>query len=117
MSTHNHRVLSEFHLTPQQWAILFAASYFLPAPVDQFIVEAQLEADENFTVEELTRAFDECLSNGWIVRANETRTQEFAIELGSENALQPKEGIVLTEAGNKLKELVSHALLETVEID
>lgn len=117
MRTHIHRVLSEHHLTPQQWAVLFAASYYLPAPLEQFIVEAQLEADENFAIDELTKAYEECQEKGWICIADKNRIREFAVEPGSDDADYSKQGVVLTEAGHELKEVVAHALVDTVEID
>lgn len=116
MRNHIHRVLSQFHLTPAQWAILFTASYYLPAPVHQFVTEAQLESDEDFTIDQLSEAFDECLNKGWICSADETRILEISDEVNME-LHQLDKGIVLTDAGHELKETVGQAILETVEID
>lgn len=117
MRNHIHRVLSQFHLTPAQWAILFTASYYLPAPVHHFVTEAQLESDEDFTIDQLSEAFDECLKQGWICSADETRLNELADEADMEPVDHLEKGIVLTHAGNELKDTVGQAILETVEID
>lgn len=117
MRNHIHRVLSQYHLSPAQWAILFAASYYLPAPVHQFVNEAQLEANEDFTIDQLSDAFDECLKFCWICSADETRMHAITDDTNVESAQDMDKGIVLTDAGNELKETVSRAILETVEID
>ena len=118
MRNHTHRVLSEFKITPAQWAILFTASYYLPAPMNQFIIEAQLESDENFTSDQMMEAFEDCLDYGWICSADLMHNQQFdADEWEGDSSDRLETGILLTEAGNELKEEVSLAILETVEID
>ena len=117
MRQHSHRVLSEYRITPPQWAILFAASYYLPAPVDQFVIEAQLESEENFSTDELSTALDDCLRAGWICGADQTRIQEMSEDCEAFSIDHLENGIVLTDTGTVLKERVSQALLETVEID
>jgi len=118
MRNHTHRVLSEFKMTPAQWAILFTASYYLPAPVNQFVIEAQHESDENFSTDQIMEAFEDCLDYGWICSADHMSHQQFdADEWESDSSDRLETGIVLTDAGNELKEAVSLAILETVEID
>jgi len=117
MRSHNHRVLKEHHITPAQWAILFSASYYLPAPPEQFICVAQLEAEETFSEDELTNAFDECLSCGWIRLIDPERVDLLALEINSDSIGELEHGIVLTDEGHDVKEQISHALMETVEID
>ncbi len=117
MRSHNHRVIEEHNLTPAQWAILFSASYYLPAPPEQFICIAQLESEENFSEDELTNAFDECLSHGWIRQIDPERVDLLTLEINTETIGELEHGIVLTNEGCEIKEQISHALMETVEID
>ena len=83
MRLHTHRILVENHLTSPQWAILSAASYYLPFPLEQFVMEAQLESEENFSKDELTDALDECLHHGWISQPDSTRIDQLDAEFDS----------------------------------
>lgn len=117
MRSHHHRVLSEYNITPAQWAIIFSASYYLPSLPEQFIIEAQLESEENFSETELTDALDECLGQGWICQANLSRIEHLSAEVGPDLLNWRENGIVLTDVGHQIKEEVSHSLMETVEIN
>lgn len=96
MHAHNHRVLVENNITPMDWAVLAAISYLLPIQPNQLLIQAQLESEDEFSIDELKNASHNCLRQGWII--------------------QNEEGIALTEEGRVLKERMSKELMETVEL-
>lgn len=116
MDQTSHRALSESSLSPAQWAILFAASYYLPAPLERFILEAQLESEDNFSVDELNEAIDDCILDGLIFNVDEERLNQLESELGEDNMMLIEDGIVLTDKGLRVKEHVKHALLGIPEV-
>lgn len=117
MSSHNHRILWSHNITPAQWAVLFTASYYLPAPPDQFILEVQLESEEDFTEDELADALEECLAHGWISLADSSRIDHLCEEVDPQTVCYREHGIVLTDNGLHRKEQISRHLMEIVEID
>ena|SRR5260221_10557286 len=116
MRLHTHRILAENRLSSAQWAILSAASYYLPFPIEQFVIEAQLESEDNFSKDELSDALDECLHRGLISLADSTRFDQLDTELDSGMPGHLENGIVLTDDGQRLKEQVGLTLFETVEL-
>lgn len=116
MRSYIRRILAESKLTSAQWAILSAASYFLPFPLEQFVIEAQLESEDNFSKDELMDALDECLHRGWISQADSTRFDQLDAEFDSGMTDHLENGIVLTDDGQRLKEKVGLALFETIEL-
>lgn len=113
MSQYEERLLSQYEITPAQWAILFSASYYLPVPVEHYVNQVYLESEENFSIDELANALDDCLMEGWICGADEERMGELAADYQEYSFEHLENGVVLTEAGTVMKELVSQALLET----
>jgi hypothetical protein len=96
MQAHNHRVLVENGITPAEWAVLSAISYLLPIQPNQLLIQSRLEAEDEFSIDELKNAAHNCLRHAWIIQ-NDT-------------------GIALTEEGRQLKERLSQELIETVEL-
>ncbi len=96
MCSHNHRVLIESGITPMEWAVLSAASYFLPMSPNQLVIKARLESEDEFSTDELKIAGVSCGRRGWIIQGDN--------------------GITLTEEGRQLKERVGQELMETVEL-
>jgi len=68
MHAHNHRVLVECGVTPVDWAVLSAISYLLPIQPNQLLIQAQLESEDDFSIDELKSASHNCLRHGWILQ-------------------------------------------------
>ena len=92
----NHRIFDEFRLPATHWAILLAASYYLPSLFKEFMFEVELEQEGNFSADELLVALASCIRQGWII--------------------QHEYGIVLTDEGRYLKEEISTALLHPIYV-
>ena len=96
MITHHHRVLVENGITPQEWAVLSAASYLLPASPSQLVLQAQLGSEDEFSEFDMKLAGISCGRRGWII--------------------QDDEGIALTDEGRRVREQIEQELTETVEL-
>lgn len=96
MCSHNHRVLVENGITPAQWALLTATSYFLPVLPYHLVLEAQLKSEDVFSIDELKEAGRCCASRGWIIAGDL--------------------GVTLSEEGRQTCERVEQELMETVEL-
>lgn len=96
MCLHHHRVLVENGIMPEEWAILSTASYLLALKPPQFVIQAHLESEDNFSTEELKWAGISCARRGWII--------------------QDSEGIRLTDEGLRFRDQMEQELNETVEL-
>lgn len=92
----NHRIFDQFCLPAAHWAILVAASYYLPSLSKEFMFEVEVEQEGNFSKDELLVALAACIRQGWI--------------------MQHEYGIVLTDEGRNLKDEISTALLNPIYV-
>lgn len=96
MCMRNHRVLVEDCITPMEWAVMSATSYFLPLSPTQLVIHALLESEDDFSSDEIKYAALNCMRHGWLS--------------------QSRDGITLTEEGRQIKDRVNQELIETVEL-
>jgi hypothetical protein len=114
MLQHVSRLLYGFGLTRGQWSVLFAASYYLPVPRDQFIELAMIDADGEFQPHDISQALQECIARGWVTADGEGEASEQGKELRFLTSEPDEDGILLTPKGARLKNQVQKELLETV---
>ncbi|MFT3879426.1 MAG: hypothetical protein QM703_07180 [Gemmatales bacterium] len=96
MCMHYHRVLIEHGISPGEWAILSASSYFTPVLPLQLVIQARLGSEDDFSTDELKEAGMSCASRGWLT--------------AGEN------GITLSDEGRQTCECIEQELMETVEL-
>src|SRR4051812_46565062 len=96
MCVHDHRALVNNGITPVEWAILSSTSYLLPLPPSSLIIHAQAGSEEDFSMDELKEAVDQCAARGWII-----------IE---------ENGITLSDEGRHTWETLEQVVMESVAL-
>jgi hypothetical protein len=115
MWQHDHKVLEEYRVTPAQWAVLLAASYYTPVSRNQLLDLAMLESEFALLEEEVMEACEQCLFQSWIEPYHSAdRDPESHPEFP--NLATRGQGLVLTERGTTLKEHIHEAYRESVTI-
>lgn len=76
---HDEKIASEFGVTPAESVVLMTVGYEVPLPKNQFVPHAVWEAMNEVTENQVSEAFDDCLSKGWIT-LTEYDYPEFTIE-------------------------------------
>lgn len=112
MRIHDSRLLNRFGLTAAQWAVLFAASYYITVPQEQFIELTIRDSDGDLSEEEIETALPQCFAKKWVMSDSTERRN--SADLHYFGASYPDQGIILTDNGAALKNQVCAALLTTV---
>src|SRR4051794_6382258 len=91
------RILAAHGLTLAEWAVLSAASYYSPLPLEHVVETAVLEAEGKLGDADLSRAFVTCRDRGWLESWQPTRGQALAGECRRVGLQSLPTGIVLTD--------------------